>query len=131
MNHFKISQEYKQINIVEGYPFNRLDEVWNISQITDSHIVLKNGYLGFGIEKDKFSTYFKLVEENKTSNTVLENGTRVIRNDAATIVILPDGNKGVSKCLPEDEYDAELGYEIALTKAEIKSLTKKLKKLSA
>jgi hypothetical protein len=78
-----------------------------------------------------------LLDNENTRNKVeyIENldskeKVKVIRNDKATIVILPDGSKGVSKCLPEDVYDAEKGYQIAYIKAKIKSLKKQLKKLS-
>ena len=50
---------------------------------------------------------------------------RVIHNDMATIVILDDGSKGVSKCMPEDEYN-----KIAYLRAKIKSLHKELKVLT-
>jgi len=54
---------------------------------------------------------------------------RVIHNELATIVILDDGSKGVSKCIPEDEYDRTKGIKIAYIRAKIKSLHKELKTL--
>jgi len=54
---------------------------------------------------------------------------RIIHNDMATIVILDDGSKGVSKCMPEDEYNKIKGIKIAYLRAKIKSLHKELKTL--
>ena len=55
---------------------------------------------------------------------------RIIHNDMATIVILDDGSKGVSKCMPEDEYNKIKGIKIAYLRAKIKSLHKELKVLT-
>lgn len=40
-----------------------------------------------------------------------------IINDRATIVILPDGRKGVAKCHPDDEFDEYEGLRIATARA--------------
>lgn len=40
-----------------------------------------------------------------------------IINDCATIVILPDGRKGVAKCHPDDEFDEYEGLRIATARA--------------
>jgi hypothetical protein len=122
----KIDEKYKQIKNVAGYPYNRTGEEWNVREITDTHIVLRNGYLGFGIEKEKFSEYF---EKAKVAYTCQIEDAKVIRSGNATIVILTDGSKGISKCLPEDRYDPDKGFQIAYTKAKIKSLGKQLKQL--
>lgn len=127
---YEAGRQYKQIKNVGGYPYNRVNELWDIHEITTTHVILKNGYLGFGIEHEKFNEYFEEYQENKNNHEIRVDGTRVIRNGVATIVILNDGSKGVAKCLPEDEYDPDLGYSIAYTKAKIKSLTKQLKKMS-
>lgn len=54
---------------------------------------------------------------------------KVIRSNNATVVILSDGTKGVSKCMDEDEYDSVKGFDIAYTRACIKRLNKNLKEL--
>jgi len=54
---------------------------------------------------------------------------KVIQNNNATIVILEDGSKGVSKCLPIDTYNETKGIKIAYIRAKIKSLNKELKEL--
>jgi len=63
--------------------------------------------------------YFKINERSE----------RVIHNDKATIVILDDGTKGVSKCDPADTYNKTKGIKIAYIRAKIKSLQKELKQL--
>jgi len=55
---------------------------------------------------------------------------KVIQNNNATIVILEDGSKGVSKCLPIDTYNETKGIKIAYIRAKIKSLQKELKTLT-
>lgn len=54
---------------------------------------------------------------------------RLIFNQNATICILDDGSKGVSKCMPEDKYDEVKGIKIAYLRAKIKSINKELKQL--
>lgn len=56
-------------------------------------------------------------------------GYKVIYSDPATIVIFPDGLRGVAKALPGDKYDKEIGREIALRKAEIKENLRRIKEL--
>jgi hypothetical protein len=55
---------------------------------------------------------------------------RTIYSKKATIVILPDGTKGVAKCAPDDVYNEEKGHTIALKRAMIKKLNKELKELT-
>ena len=69
---------------------------------------------------------------NEIIHQVIDSGSesyKLITNGNTTIVILDDGCKGVSKCLPSDEYDLDRGVDIAYTKAMIKSYQKKLKEL--
>lgn len=129
-----VGMKCEQIAPIEEYGFNYVGHEFEITKSNDMVIMGRGLTTGvcFGIEKDKFSEYFEIKQENKqyANEVSINDDIKVIRNGVATIVILPDGCKGVSKCLPEDEYNADLGYEIALTKAQIKSLNKKLKKLS-
>lgn len=55
---------------------------------------------------------------------------KIIHNESATVVILDDGCKGVSKCCPLDEYNKTKGIKIAYIRAKIKSLKKELKILT-
>lgn len=55
---------------------------------------------------------------------------KVIYNGNTTIVILDDGSKGISKCLPDDKYDRDKGRDIAYYRALMKSYEKQLKKLT-
>ena len=55
---------------------------------------------------------------------------KIIQNNNATIVILEDGSKGVSKCLPTDAYNETKGIKIAYLRAKMKSLNKELKLLT-
>jgi hypothetical protein len=55
---------------------------------------------------------------------------KVIQNGRATIVILDDGSKGVSKCCPLDTYDEDKGLDIAWKRAWIKRLQKEVKVLA-
>jgi len=52
---------------------------------------------------------------------------KIIRNNRATIVILADGSKGVSKCMENDLYNSDIGYNIAYNKAMVKFFKKQLK----
>lgn len=54
---------------------------------------------------------------------------RLIFNQNATICILDDGCKGVSKCMEEDVYNETKGIKIAYLRAKIKSMNKELKQL--
>lgn len=56
------------------------------------------------------------VELIKESAQTIEE-IKVIRNNKATMVILPNGKKGVSKCHPDDTYDESIGLTIAYQKA--------------
>ena len=61
-------------------------------------------------------------------HTIYISNIKIIRSNNATIVILPDGSKGVSKCdTMYDKFDTDRGYYIALNRAIIKSLTKRIK----
>lgn len=53
---------------------------------------------------------------------------KLIRNEPVTVVILKNGIKGISKCLNEDKFSAELGVRIAYLKAKRKEIDKELRK---
>lgn len=125
-----LNQEFEQVKVIEEFGFDYVGEVFTITKV-DDHVVMGRGCgVGFGIDRAKFSEYFSpVVKETDEQKVVAYENYKVIQNGLATIVILNDGSKGVSKCLPIDTYDADKGFEIAHTKAQIKSLNKKLKKL--
>lgn len=131
INEIKSGTKVKQIKEVGYEQFDRLGREFEVKEIKESVIMCSNGYMGFGISKDEFFDYFEIIPEPINNITMVEinNGIKTIRNGKATVVILPDGTKGVSKCMESDTYDAEKGYGIALLKAEIKSKTKRLKNL--
>lgn len=55
---------------------------------------------------------------------------KVIINDPCVIVFLKSGEKGIAKCMPEDTFDEQIGYEIAYCKAKIKALSNDIKSLN-
>lgn len=126
-----IGKLYKQLLHIEGYPYNKVGEMWKVVNNNDNITVLQYGLLGLGVSKVELEKYFEPhIESFHENNTSVDaEGIKCIRNGTVTIVILPDGSKGISKCLPEDTYDQKKGYEIAYTKAKMKSLNKKLKTL--
>lgn len=128
----KINDEFVQVKELDGYPYNRVGEKWTVYDVKGENTILKNGELGLGVNGQELKEYFEkqiIVKENKIFDTT-HDVKKVIRNGQVTVVILRDGSKGKSKCLPEDTYDADLGYEIAYTRAQIKSLSRKLKRLT-
>ncbi len=131
-NEIKVGMKVKQIKEVGYEQFDRLGREFEVKEVNDNVIMCSNGYMGFGISRNEFFEYFEAIHEEPLEYAVIEikDGIKTIRNGRVTIVILPDGTKGVSKCLPQDTYDTQKGYEIALKKAQIKSLTKELKVLS-
>jgi len=131
INKIEVGMKVKQIKEVGYEQFDRLGREFEIKEIKENVIMCSNGYMGFGISRDEFFEYFEAIPEPVNNVTMVEikDGIKTIRNGNATVVILPDGTKGVSKCLPTDKYDAKVGYEIALLKAELKSKSKKLKSL--
>ena len=64
------------------------------------------------------------------SKMVQSDSMRIIFNGTTTIAILSDGSKGIAKLSPDDTYDQQKGVDISITKANIKSLQKQLKKLA-
>jgi hypothetical protein len=127
----KVGMKCRQNKVIEDYNFNYVGKEFVINKVTDTVVTGLGNGVGFGIARNEFENYFELVIEPVigVSKVDFKDGIKTIRHDRATIVILEDGNKGVAKCLPEDVYDEEKGYEIAYTKAMIKSLSKKLKRL--
>lgn len=129
MNTIKVGMTVEQVKPITEFGFDYVGTRFLVDSINEKAIFCKGNGVGFGISPEELETYFKVINSNENKVETYED-CKVIRNDKVTVVILSDGTKGVSKCLPEDSYDEEKGFEIAYTKAQIKSLTKKLKKLS-
>jgi len=131
INKIEAGMKVKQIKEVGYEQFDRLGREFEVKEVKENVIMCSNGYMGFGISRDEFFEYFEAIPEPVNNVTMVEikDGIKTIRNGNATIVILPSGTKGVSRCLPTDTYDAKRGYEIAFKKAWIKELQKELKGL--
>lgn len=115
----------KQKKEIKEYDFNYIGYEFEITEVLNSVVKFKS-FLGIGgIEKNKIEEYFEIVNRIE-----YENIDKIIRNDNVTVVFLKDGNKGVSRCMDCDVYDFRKGFEIAKLKAEIKSKSKRLKKLA-
>ncbi|PPA87677.1 hypothetical protein C4A75_00205 [Brevibacillus laterosporus] len=135
MENIKVGMEFEQTTEIRGFPYNRINELWKVREVEEGNILLGGvpANLTLGVTEEELNKYFKSIAGNTVQQIVyFEKGEKekVIRNGRATIVILSDGSKGVSKCLPQDTYDAVKGYDIAYIKAKIKSLKKQLKQLS-
>jgi hypothetical protein len=94
-------------------------------------------------EKPKNEVFYMTIDEYIEKTTIVdskgnilqdrhealypEENFTIIRNGTTTVVITDEGCKGVSKLHPEDEYDDQLGFEIAYCKAMIKRWEKMLK----
>lgn len=136
----KVGEKYKQIKAVPFPKFDHVGETFEIGQVVEgSGVVAKGMGMYWGATFEELAEYFEYVPE-KVPTLVLEKvayltfeddpiPAKVIQNGPATIVILEDGTRGVSKCLPTDEFDEETGIEIAYVRARIKQLQKELKTL--
>lgn len=134
-----VGDHYKQVKAIEFPKFDRVGQEFTIYEVVAGKGVLASGMgMNWGATFDELDEYFEYVPqivetelpEQVTEVFVYEpeeEEVRVIYNNRATVVILEDGSRGVSKCLPEDEYDADLGFDIAYTRAKIKQLQKDLK----
>lgn len=95
---------------------------------------LDNGKLSCGnihyAPKDKvisFDDLLKTTEKKKCKiytkpKFMNDDVAKVIVNEPCVIVYLDNGEKGVAECCPEDEFNEELGYEIAYQRATIEKL---------
>lgn len=51
------------------------------------------------------------------TETTMQDGVRTVYKAPMTIVVLPDGSKGFAKCSPDDEYDKDIGKNLAYERA--------------
>jgi len=127
----EVGMKVKQIKELPG--FNFIGREFEVKEIKDSVVMCASGYMGFGIAESEFFTYFELVkqivkeEEIEFMTIDIENGIKTTRKGKLTLVELPDGSRGASKCLPTDIYDAQRGYDIAFMKADIRADEKVVK----
>ena len=118
INKIEVGMKVKQIKALPG--FNYIGTEFEINEIVDSVVMCRNGMIGFGLSESDFFTYFGYVKEEIEFMTIeIVDGIKTTRKGKLTLVELPDGSRGASKCLPQDEYDAQRGYDIAFLKADI------------
>lgn len=55
---------------------------------------------------------------------------KVIYENNKTIVVLENGIAGIAKCNSNDKFSRQIGYDIAVSRATIKSLENDIKKLT-
>ncbi|MEG1009283.1 MAG: hypothetical protein RSF67_05665 [Clostridia bacterium] len=106
-------------------------EEFEITSKDETIIGFKNGRGYGGMTIEEIKVYFERVCPTPISTEVMRRGEalKVIVSGKTTIVILEDGTKGRSKCHEEDSFNKELGFDIAYTRATIRSLEKKLKRM--
>ena len=122
INKIEVGMKVKQIK--ELPRFNYIGTEFEITEIVDSIVMCKNGMMGFGLSENDFFTYFEVVQsviKEEIEFVIIEtvDGIKTTRKGLLTLVELPDGSQGASKPLPQDEYDAQRGYDIAFLKADI------------
>lgn len=126
----KVGDKIKLIKPIEVYNFDYVGMEFEITKIDNEGLYAKSNLGIMGIDINQVNEYFELVKPIEVNHITEHEDYKVIRNGKATIVILQDGSKGISKCMECDEYDLDKGYQIALLKAEIKSKSKLLKEIS-
>jgi len=129
-NKIEVGMKVKQIK--ELPRFNYIGTEFEVTEIVDSIVMCKNGMMGFGLSENDFFTYFESVkpvakQEIEFMTIEIVDGIKTTRKGLLTLVELPDGSRGASKCLPQDKYDAQRGYDIAFMKADIRADEKVMK----
>ena len=128
----KLNEIYVQTKLIKGCSqFDCIGEKFTITEINDGIATLKCNdiRMGFCADEEVLNECFELYVSD-VEKECEENNVKLIFSDNVVVAILPTGEKGIAKCLDCDTYDRDKGIEIALTKAKIKKLNKKLKKLS-
>ena len=129
-NKIEVGMKVKQIK--ELPRFNYIGTEFEVTEIVDSIVMCKNGMMGFGLSENDFFAYFESVksvakQEIEFMTIEIVDGIKTTRKGLLTLVELPDGSRGASKCLPQDKYDAQRGYDIAFMKADIRADEKVMK----
>lgn len=127
-NKIEVGMKVKQIKEIGYEQFDRVGREFEVKEVKENVIMCANGNMGFGISRNEFFEYFEIILDNKELIIIeIVDGIKTIRKGKLTIVVLPDGSEGASKCLPEDIYNAQRGYDIAYLKADIKRDEKTIK----
>jgi len=130
VNKIEVGMKVKQIK--ELPRFNYIGTEFEVTEIVDSVVMCGNGMMGFGLSESDFFTYFEIIkpvvkEEIEFMTIEIVDGIKTTRKGLLTLVELPDGSRGASRPLPQDEYDAQRGYDIAFMKADIRADEKVIK----
>jgi len=125
-NKIEVGIKVKQIKVLPG--FNYIGTEFEVTEVADSVVMCRNGMMGFGLSESDFFTYFESVKEKIEFMTIeIIDGIKITRKGLLTLVELPDGSRGASKCLPTDCYNSQRGYDIAFLKADIRADEKVIK----
>ena len=134
MKNIKVGDKIKQIK--EIGMLNRIGDIFTVNNIDGDNVEFICSYGTGIISASELCEYFEMVNETVQETEILTHrynsnfeDIKIIKNKSVTVAILESGEKGVSKCMPCDEYSEEKGVEIALCKALIKHYSKELKKL--
>jgi hypothetical protein len=89
-NELKVGIKCEQIKAIEEYEFDYVGEIFNITKVTDSIVLIENHMGKGGIEREKFNTYFKVIEEeqiqdNKETEIQLNQNYQIITGTLAGI----------------------------------------------
>lgn len=127
VNKIEVDMKAKQIKVLPG--FNYIGTEFEVTEIVDSVVMCRNGMMVFGLSESDFFTYFEPVVKEEIEFMTIEivDGIKITRKGLLTLVELPDGSRGASKCLPTDCYDSQRGYDIAFLKADIRADEKVMK----
>lgn len=116
-----VGMKVKQIKSLGRYGFDHSEKEFEIVEVNQDSVIGRSGNLGFSISKEAFSEYFQVIvpEEPAIDDTFNLGEMVVVRKGTLTLVELPDGSRGASKCLPQDiyNYDMQKGLDIAFKKA--------------
>jgi len=128
INKIEVGMKVKQIKELPGFDY--IGTEFKVTEIKDSVVMCANRMMGLGISQAEFFNYFEVeVEKEKFEFITIEikDGIKITRKGKLTLVELPDGSRGASKCLPTDTYDRQRGYDIAFLKADIRADEKVMK----
>lgn len=73
INEIEVGQEFKQVNGLNGFPYNRIGETWELRSIEESSFILKNSELCLGVNESELKDYFELVGYTEEAHDDLDN----------------------------------------------------------
>lgn len=110
--------------LYDGIPYyNKIknEEICNVCEVDsegDCKLdVNKFWYSAEMLEKVKEEKKMSKCKIYEMPDYVVNEVKKVIINEPCVIVILNSGEKGIAKCCPEDEFNEQRGYYIALARA--------------